>query len=638
GHGSQAVIITQDHNGRAHAWNVVNHNGNLTYIDAQTGQRSNTPLHDGTNGVHAIPLNPNRHPLPSTTAAPSRDTANNRRPAAEPAGNGDGKKHKLSPDDMEIDEGAPQKHQKPNDYTPDHASDVDMPDADDPHHQTASESREARNDNLPQPETPDLKHSNRPPDTSQGLVREHESVGTPVHRIELHPENPADNPAYVHLNEWAKNGRLANLLEVSANRRAAYVDATKSVADARNALHDARAEHAKALKENDESPSEKNAQALADATAKYEQAQQDHADAREAVKDTDIPPTAFTEKELREILGPDFSRMNDGHRHVVIATVARMSLAFHANNSVGNSPERAPDGQSPYKGAARQQGKDREDPATEFDESVAAGRRANTASGKGKANLIPPKYREKGSTAYKAMQDLQRAKTGSDKANIAPRFATLLKDAKDNVPDFSEKNYAVVEVVDSDGNSTYIVDSSVPAQSDGATPRHSERHLLQWINRLNATKGAEGYTIAGLYTEREPCGTPKESPGHADCSQELRKALAEQKIPVYYSTTYREDTAGRAEAQQEKRAELEANRDKFIEENSHLSEADLKKQLKKEGLTDAQINSRVKETRSENETAMSAEMERHLHVVSELWAQTRISMLNRKQAGTSVEA
>ncbi|WP_030989500.1 toxin glutamine deamidase domain-containing protein [Streptomyces sp. NRRL S-1813] len=56
GLGSQAVANTQGRNGRAHAWNVVNHYGKITYIDAQTGQRSNKPLHDGDNGVHAIPL------------------------------------------------------------------------------------------------------------------------------------------------------------------------------------------------------------------------------------------------------------------------------------------------------------------------------------------------------------------------------------------------------------------------------------------------------------------------------------------------------------------------------------------------------------------------------------------------------
>ncbi|MEU0744412.1 toxin glutamine deamidase domain-containing protein [Streptomyces sp. NPDC006134] len=63
GHGSQAVIITQDANGRAHAWNAVNHNGRITYIDAQVGRTSPRPLHHGTDGVFAIPLGPNRQPV-----------------------------------------------------------------------------------------------------------------------------------------------------------------------------------------------------------------------------------------------------------------------------------------------------------------------------------------------------------------------------------------------------------------------------------------------------------------------------------------------------------------------------------------------------------------------------------------------
>ncbi|RSN08285.1 hypothetical protein DMH25_16085 [Streptomyces sp. WAC 01325] len=63
GHGSQAVIITQDANGRAHAWNAVNHNGRVTYIDAQTGRQSSKPLHNGNNGVFAIPLDSNRQPV-----------------------------------------------------------------------------------------------------------------------------------------------------------------------------------------------------------------------------------------------------------------------------------------------------------------------------------------------------------------------------------------------------------------------------------------------------------------------------------------------------------------------------------------------------------------------------------------------
>ncbi|WP_405015541.1 toxin glutamine deamidase domain-containing protein [Kitasatospora sp. NBC_01539] len=62
GHGAQAVIITRDADGRAHAWNAVNHNGTVTYIDAQSGRRSDQPLHDGDNGVFAIPLDADRRP------------------------------------------------------------------------------------------------------------------------------------------------------------------------------------------------------------------------------------------------------------------------------------------------------------------------------------------------------------------------------------------------------------------------------------------------------------------------------------------------------------------------------------------------------------------------------------------------
>ncbi|MFJ6606861.1 hypothetical protein, partial [Streptomyces lydicus] len=85
-------------------------------IDAQTGQRSNTPLHDGTNGVHAIPLNPNRHPIPSSAPkqsgsgnpGPSKPTGEDRRPPAEPAGG----KHKAENESPDGSEG-PSKPKKP---------------------------------------------------------------------------------------------------------------------------------------------------------------------------------------------------------------------------------------------------------------------------------------------------------------------------------------------------------------------------------------------------------------------------------------------------------------------------------------------------------------------------------------------
>ncbi|WP_246511840.1 toxin glutamine deamidase domain-containing protein [Kitasatospora gansuensis] len=93
GHGSQAVIITTDADGRSHAWNAVNHNGAITYIDSQTGQRSDKPLHNGDNGVFAIPLDPDRNPTePTPHADPDHNSDNDRRAPEEPAGNdGDGR-------------------------------------------------------------------------------------------------------------------------------------------------------------------------------------------------------------------------------------------------------------------------------------------------------------------------------------------------------------------------------------------------------------------------------------------------------------------------------------------------------------------------------------------------------------------
>ncbi|MEV8091047.1 toxin glutamine deamidase domain-containing protein [Streptomyces nigra] len=100
GHGSQAVIITQDANGRAHAWNAVNHNGKITYIDAQTGQQSRNPLHSGDHGVFAIPLDSNRQPVThdnntqsqspaerhSDRRTPEAPDSTERRPSEDPAG------------------------------------------------------------------------------------------------------------------------------------------------------------------------------------------------------------------------------------------------------------------------------------------------------------------------------------------------------------------------------------------------------------------------------------------------------------------------------------------------------------------------------------------------------------------------
>ncbi|MEV6568792.1 hypothetical protein, partial [Streptomyces kronopolitis] len=82
---------------------AVNHHGKITYVDAQTGQHSDTPLHNGDNGVHAIPLDPDRRPTPGSGSPTPPDAAGTRRPAAEPAG-----KHKAdSAADKDIEQEKP---------------------------------------------------------------------------------------------------------------------------------------------------------------------------------------------------------------------------------------------------------------------------------------------------------------------------------------------------------------------------------------------------------------------------------------------------------------------------------------------------------------------------------------------------
>ncbi|WP_159039092.1 toxin glutamine deamidase domain-containing protein [Streptomyces sp. JHA19] len=167
GHGSQAVIITQDANGRAHAWNAVNHNGKITYIDAQTGQQSRNPLHSGDHGVFAVPLDSNRQPITPSTVVPTsrpdsartadRETSStsgesNRRPPLDPAG---------------APEGEPRPH--------------------------------------PERESPTERHSQQPPDEKQAELRK----TNPVYRVE---HDHVDQ----QMRDWATNGNLAEALRIAA--------------------------------------------------------------------------------------------------------------------------------------------------------------------------------------------------------------------------------------------------------------------------------------------------------------------------------------------------------------------------------------------------------------------------------------
>ncbi|WP_371480903.1 toxin glutamine deamidase domain-containing protein [Kitasatospora sp. NBC_00315] len=91
GHGAQAVLLTLDAYGRSHAWNAVNHQGAIVYLDHQSGCRGPAPLHSADHGLWAIALDPDGRALdlaehrarPASPAVPPADPA--AVPAAPPA-------------------------------------------------------------------------------------------------------------------------------------------------------------------------------------------------------------------------------------------------------------------------------------------------------------------------------------------------------------------------------------------------------------------------------------------------------------------------------------------------------------------------------------------------------------------------
>ncbi|MGW2023810.1 nucleic acid/nucleotide deaminase domain-containing protein, partial [Streptomyces decoyicus] len=494
----------------------------------QTGQRSNTPLHDGTNGVHAIPLDPNRHPLPTNPTHNNQNTESNRRPAAEPAGAGN---HEHSHDD----------------------SDVDMPDAD------SDEAPDPTKLNGPEPsQDPQL---GLPPDEEQEALR----TTNPVYRLgedALGDNYGDDGLSHVHdsLRGWARDGSLASVLERAEGRMAAQ----------RRAL---------------------------------------------AAGDTNPPPTTITRRELEDTLGDRFRAMNDGQKMAVVGALARMSAVYHESQGVGRNP--GYDSQ-PYANAdSRQDGTD--DLAKGRDRGVSSQAREEASPN------YPAKHRSTPETK-RDMKDLYNQATGNKATPRGPskkQIDEIIDATGGHKPDFSGKNYAVVEIADADGNSTYVVDSSVPAENSGVSPRHSEKHLLQWIDRQNEKPGGSQYTIRGLYTEREPCGKGQ---GHAHCSDRLRGHDLMAGVPVYYGTTYRTDEAGlklradERERQRNKFASQIAAAQKMTDEKD--SRAALKEISKK-------INGEVKKKKSEKELLMQQEMDDHLDVIGEVWAKTMRHIIPR---------
>lgn len=194
-----------------------------------------------------------------------------------------------------------------------------------------------------------------------------------------------------------------------------------------------------------------------------------------------------------------------------------------------------------------------------------------------------------------------------------------------------------------DGETHYVVDSSVPPGEKNVSGRHSEKHLLDWMKRVNEGKPAsDQYQPTGLYTEREPCG---QGAGHARCSDQLRQNLATN-VPVYYSTTYRTDPQDVADGRAldaEKRDDIKAipsltTAEVKAEVTQRLSDrygADAGRTQKMAtslvGMSDANAREALKkaiesdytklkaESRSDNVKLMGQEMTDHLSALESTW-------------------
>ncbi|WP_338673286.1 toxin glutamine deamidase domain-containing protein [Streptomyces sp. SCSIO 30461] len=332
--------------------------------------------------------------------------------------------------------------------------------------------------------------------------------------------------------------------------------------------------------------------------------------------ETDLPPTTLSRKFLEDTLGDDFRQMNDGQRSAVVASLARLSLTYHESQGVGHSPEHDRDGRPYHDAAPRRDGNP--DRATDAERAVSADARDRASSN------FPSKYRRH-PEAKSALRKLHEILTGHSKAPTNDQINALIE-ASGHKPDFSGKNYAVIEVVDADGNSSYVVDSSVPTDATGVSPRHSEKHLLDWLDRTNSGPEGVKHSLAGLYTEREPCGVGE---GHADCSTRLRihPDMKSGRNPVYYSTTYRTDPDG-VQQRQEKREKLKELQKEAIDAmDEGISEKEKEENLKKLRLHNEQISRQVGKITTAEEREMTREMDDHLSVLGEVWAKTMLHIV-----------
>ena len=194
GPGSAAIVQVDWPGGGGHAFNVVNHNGNIVWIDTQSGQVSHDPMHiDNAAHVWHMPLDANRNPI--DTSQPHAGDSESQTDESQKQDND------ASQPENSDDNGEPLNDQKPqNDVsgdTPKQGDDTTTgTDSPEPADQTTPY---ASNDaNSPQPSTAD-------PNTSQDPTNAMSVPTTSEPETENHPGRPG-TPAAV---PWRRQRRSA---------------------------------------------------------------------------------------------------------------------------------------------------------------------------------------------------------------------------------------------------------------------------------------------------------------------------------------------------------------------------------------------------------------------------------------------
>ncbi|MFE3769246.1 toxin glutamine deamidase domain-containing protein [Streptomyces sp. NPDC059122] len=326
-------------------------------------------------------------------------------------------------------------------------------------------------------------------------------------------------------------------------------------------------------------------------------------------------PQKFTESDLEKRL-PGFKDLERGEKLAVVSSLARMSGGFHEQHGVGQNPVEV---KHPYRNP---------------NEAAPADGTKDSGAKNAEESLGARGHRNSGN---KVLENLKLTDSAPDSL-------------KKNTPDFSDRNYAVLEVKGPppDNQVHYVADSSVPVGEKNVSGRHSEKHLLDWLDRAN--KEGTKYTANALYTEREPCGKGQ---GHAHCSDTLRKMMPDGS-KVYYSTTYRTDPEdvqakkdidkekakvkkdvakmSHADVQKEAKERLDRRTDhtqQWIDrEKSKIdgsNDADARKELKK--MIDAEYKKRKDESTTPEKQAMTREMDRHIEHLNSTWKKIQPSLM-----------